>query len=149
MKNLTELKKQYEALGDEIKRIESGELQIGDDYWYINDCGTVGDCSWNNDRFDKFRLRHNNVFRTEADAELWLEIDNRVAELTGDWVDDWGDDTADKCFILFDHEDQNFPVCENYFAQSQGTTYMPEHAAKTIIEEYGDRLGVWVIGGMG
>lgn len=45
----------------------------GDGYYFISDMGEVDFCDWVNDEFDKFRLKTNNVFRTESEAEARLK----------------------------------------------------------------------------
>lgn len=85
------------------------------------------------------------VFRTRADAETWIKIQERINELEEVLETlDWDDEDQTKRVLTFDHEDVNFITHPNHVVQSQGATHMRASTTETIIEEFTmDELRVW------
>lgn len=121
--------------------------QLGDEYWHIFDGfdhNYVLSSRYLNDSFDRWRKATHNIFRTKENAELFKEITLRAQELIGDWEPDWSDRAQLKYAIDWDHVINGPCINKNNVVQVQGATYMPEKAAETLIEEYGNRLKIWV-----
>lgn len=87
-------------------------------------------------------------FRTEKEAETWYKIKQRVYELIGDWEPDWGNKTYDKIYLYYQHSgerDKKVHFESARDCQDQGVTYMPEHAAITLLQEFTqEELKIWV-----
>ena len=87
MKDLKELRKKYEELGEEIKRLENlkknkrWRADVGKEYYYINEdsvvCYDEEDCTY----IDKFRYKTRNYFKTNKEAEDYLEKINIYYDL--------------------------------------------------------------------
>ena len=58
---------------EEVKEWKADELNLDDEYWFIDDFGLCKSSIWYNDDPDKFRLKTNNIFQSEADAEKRLK----------------------------------------------------------------------------
>jgi hypothetical protein len=43
--------------------------KINDTYWYVSDSGVIVYKKWKNDEYDQYRLKTNNVFKTEEEAK--------------------------------------------------------------------------------
>lgn len=115
-------------------------------YW-CNDSGCITfKSTWKGDPIDRYRLAMGNVFRTKENAALWAEIQGRAIELRGDWLPDWDDIEQDEYYLVWDYQDGQPRHSSSTFIQFQGAFYMPEHAANTLIKEYGGRLKIWICG---
>ena len=49
------------------------ELEIGDEYYYISNCGSIERTYWNFDNFDRAHLSQGNSFLTKEEAEFELK----------------------------------------------------------------------------
>lgn len=90
MTNLTELKKQYEALGKEIAKLKESVTtdkwpQVGDEYWYVYEDGSGVDYmitrSFGEGKKDSAMLAIGNCFRIREEAEAERDARLVVAEL--------------------------------------------------------------------
>ena len=108
LKNKALLEKEVPAeilkmLGLEKKRFEDGER-----YYFINDFGMIDYAIWKNDNVDNYRLKHNNAFHTEKEAEFELEKQEVLAELREFAEEnnteeiDWKIFSQQKWFILYE-----------------------------------------------
>lgn len=120
MKNLKELKRKYEELGKEIERLEKnkGRWRAEDkEYYYkVGDCGEVEYISEDLHDFDEFRYKTRNYFKTEEEAQTYLdniktyyELMDLAEELNGDEKIDWKDVNQIKyCIVYKNNEDRFF-----------------------------------------
>lgn len=148
---LEELEKKYEELGAEIERLkEQGDkpFEIDDGYYVITSVGDVVLYKYRDDKIDRYRIATGNAFRTKEDAELYLEIQNRAIELRGDWRPDWGDRLQERYCLYQCHGGEVIATRYSDSVRYQGAFYMPLEAARKLIEEYGDKLKIWVCGGL-
>lgn len=84
MNNLEELKKKYEKLGEEIKRLESRKrwrAEKYDDYFYVNFFGNINRIKEENDESDNFLYKSRNYFKTREEAEAHLDRLNTYYDL--------------------------------------------------------------------
>lgn len=113
--------------------------KVGEDYWFVDHHGGLDWYGNENDDTDKHLILTGNCYRTKEQAEKALEIINRIGELRGDWLPDWGD----KKYKYFPYK--KIPEHKWYVGNSNSTEsgelYMPtKQAAQTLIDEYGDDL---------
>lgn len=119
---------------------------IGQEYWYISDCGNVCSTYWTDHIVDIYRQRSNNIFKTEEEAELYLKIFNRIHELNEEqgWVADFNAGVVNY-YITWSYDDE---VCYYDNTRSyhiQGATYMSKETYNTIRKEFTDEeLEIWV-----
>lgn len=74
-----------EALNDEVEIIEEKqqgrwEPKEGENYWYIDDCGEVYCYIYDTDCVSKFHYLTKNVFKTEKEAQEYLEYKTALLE---------------------------------------------------------------------
>ena len=114
MQNLQELKKKYEELGKEIEKLEKQKKNIrrradfGEKYYTISTSGTVITSREENDEIDSFRYKIRNYFKTEEEAQRYLDNINTYYELmdlanelnNGEEID-WNNEKQIKYYIYF------------------------------------------------
>jgi hypothetical protein len=121
----------------EPKKVEGKwKPRFNEKYWCVQGSGIIFSAMWYDDKIDYFRLQTNNVFRTSEDAETWLKVHDRVHELIGDWEADWGNSDQIKYSLVYDHNNNKLEINDNCWMQTQGITFMPEHAANTLLKEF-------------
>lgn len=122
MDNLEELKKQISELQSKVAKIENESkeekkgkrwrAEVNDTYIYINDAGYADVSHENNDSFDKYRFKTRNYFRTEEEAQRYLdniktyyELKDLADELNAGEKIDWND--FDQCKYLISYNNKN------------------------------------------
>ena len=63
--------KKYALVTPEWK---ASELKVGDKYWCLDIYGNVVGGLWGGDNVDRYRLKTNNIYQTEKDAEEAYEL---------------------------------------------------------------------------
>lgn len=115
MENLDELKKKYNELGEEIKRLENKEkikrwrANHEKDYYYIDEDGTINSIYEDNDICDNYHYKVRNYFKTKEEAQRHLENINTYYDLmdlaeelnNGEKID-WNNDEQEKYYISYD-----------------------------------------------
>jgi hypothetical protein len=139
---IKDIEKRLEDLTRDIEALKKNDKvwpQAGKVYWYI----TVGGLPAV-DKYDQRRMRTSNMYRTKEDAQTVIDIDNRIHELTGDWVADWGNENQCKRCLYYDHRLGEWRSEYNTGWQQIGVTYMPEEAVDTILKEFtAEQLNLW------
>lgn len=109
---LDELKKKYEELGKEIKRLEESErwrAKKGEKYFFVYNDGVVFSDSDDFYNVDNFRYQTRNYFKTEEEAQAYLDNLNTYYELmdlaeklnNGEKID-WNNIHQEKRYIIYD-----------------------------------------------
>lgn len=118
MENLEEIKKKYEELGQEIKRLEELKNKrwrgkIDENYYLIYSDGKVRLGIEENHIMDDYRYKTRNYFKTEKEAEevlerikIYNELKDLAEELNTEDIN-WNDSDQIKYFILYDFNDNN------------------------------------------
>lgn len=120
MKNLKALKQQttdmeakLKEMKAEIERMENGwEMKCpyrkGDEYFLIDETGSLIKSRWDGWNIDKDRFSQGNIFPTKKAAELESKRRNLLTrfrafrdECNMDWKPDWKDDDDRKHYIFF------------------------------------------------
>lgn len=123
MDNLEELKKQISELQSKVAKLENESkkenkkenkrwrAEVNDTYIYINDAGYADVSHENNDSFDKYRFKTRNYFRTEEEAQRYLdniktyyELKDLAEELNKGRKIDWNNERQQKFYIYFNLE---------------------------------------------
>lgn len=146
---LDELKKKYAELGAEIERLESDRWpRVGDEYYIIDLFGNVDESCRIGEEDVEYLYRR--VFRTCEAAETYKLVQDRLVELRGEWKPDWNDPQQPKYHLFYNHVKKVFNVKKVFkpstyhYIQVQGAEYMPEHAAKTLLEEFTtEEIKIW------
>ena len=136
MQNLEELKKKYEELGKEIKKLEKQKENIrrravfGEKYYIISTSGTVITSREENDEIDSFRYKIRNYFKTEEEAQRYLDNINTYYELmdlanelnNGEEID-WKKGNQPKYFIHYDTRNNELTQFAYYSLKFTGVIY--------------------------
>lgn len=126
MKNLKELKRKYEELGKEIKRLENEKknkrwrAEQEKEYFYIEESGYINEVIEYFDRVDDFNYKTRNYFKTEEEAQRHLDNINTYYELmdlaeelnNGEKID-WNNNSQTKYSIYFDFDDRRIYCAAN------------------------------------
>lgn len=132
--------KEYKALAGMSAEKPKGEIwkpEIGEDYWYITDTGSVADACYDEDGFDNEVFDCGNFFKTEAEAEYQAKV-QKYTNLFRKYVEehseplDW--ETGDKCkyYSYYDYENSKIYFDCAYSYRQQGTIYA---SSKEVLDE--------------
>ena len=80
LKNKELLEKEVPAEILKMLGLKKKGFEIGERYYYIDDCGRIDSACWNYHIYDLYRLKHGNVFHAE-EAEFEFEKQEVLAEL--------------------------------------------------------------------
>ena len=142
---IKDLEQRVEELARDIAAFKKDDdwPQKGGKYWFVS--ARCCDFSiFRNDKYDQHRMRTGNMYRTKEDAQTVIDIENRIHELTGDWVANWIDGDQSKNFLCYGHHLGEWRYEDNTGWQRAGVTYMPKHAAVTILKEFTtEQLNLW------
>lgn len=154
LNEISELLKQAEAKVESLKAEMTAMTAMeydptwkpvaGGRYCFHTAGGATGNDLHNNHPIDTHRLRCNNVFKTEAEAELYLKIFNRIHELNDQDPVDWGSHEL-KYYFYYNRPSGGLSQCSNVSVKIQGVTYMTAATVDKIRAEFTDKeLEVWV-----
>ena len=135
MQNLEELKKKYEELGKEIEELEKQKENIrrradyGEKYYIISTSGTIITSREENDEVDNLRYKTRNYFKTEEEAEKYLDNLNTYYDLmdlakelnNGEEID-WGDFKQYKYYIYYNFM-EGLKLCPAHVVKDLGQIY--------------------------
>ena len=136
MKNLKELKRKYEELGKEIKRLENEKknkrwrAEQEKEYFYIEESGYINEVIEYFDRVDDFNYKTRNYFKTEEEAQRHLDNINTYYELMdlaeelneGEEID-WENLHQIKYSITYDSDDKKIFSTSNNVIKNLGQIY--------------------------
>lgn len=136
MKNLKELKRKYEELGKEIKRLENEKknkrwrAEQEKEYFYIEESGYINEVIEYFDRVDDFNYKTRNYFKTEEEAQRHLDNINTYYELMdlaeelneGEEID-WENLHQIKYSITYDTDDKKIFSTSNNVIKNLGRIY--------------------------
>ena len=153
MNNLEELKKKYEELGKEIKRLEKeksckrwrAEAYEEEDYYYIDEYGEIADDYDTENLKDNFCYKTRNYFETEDEAQIYLDNINTYYDLmdlaeelnNGEEIN-WKNNKQEKLFIFYDNGNDEFTTgyC-NYFKHIGEIYCLNENFLEIALEKIG------------
>lgn len=114
MKDLEELRKKYEELGEEIKRLENlkknkrWRAKLNNCYFNINNDRNICLTEEKNHKTDDYRYKTRNYFKTSEEAERYLEkieiyyeLMDLAEELNGEEEIDWENGEQEKFSIRY------------------------------------------------
>ena len=149
MNNLEELKKKYEELGVEIKRLEKENkrwrAEVNEKYYKITNEGRVlGIKDWRYTA-DNFLYKTRNYFKTEEEAQRHLEKINTyydlmdlAEELNNGEIIDWNNDKR-KHYIYYDFTDYELKTDYCYHYKDLGQIYcLNEDFLEIALEKIGE-----------
>ena len=107
----------------------------GEWYWCINSCGVLNRDNWDGGEVDLYRYNRHNCFRTEEEAQEYLDYTNALKEAEKPFV--YG---KDNCCIEFDEGHNRLYVTEFSHIRNQGITYLgqDEAVAQAFIDKWKD-----------
>lgn len=148
MNNLEELKKKYEELGKEIKRLENRKrwrAEYLEDYYYVDENGEINSIYENDDDTDKFNYKIRNYFKTEEEAKAHLDRLNTYYELmdlaeelnNGEEIN-WSNTSKFKYSIYFDTNNMSLEIFNTLFCNDIGQIYCYD---ENFLEKAKERIG--------
>lgn len=151
MENLEELKRKYEELGKEIERLEKEKsckrwrAEYQEDYYYIDENGSVNSIYENYDDTDKFNYKIRNYFKTEEEAKAHLDRLNTYYELmdlaeelnNGEEIN-WSNTSKFKYSIYFDTDNMSLEIFNTLFCNDIGQIYCYD---ENFLEKAKERIG--------
>lgn len=139
-KDLTELKKQYERLGQEIERLENKKPwfpEAGEEFCVIDDVGIVATRSQGKLPVYGNAANYKEYFRTYEQAERVAEARESIRELAFKPHEiDWNDETQEKWFLSYSHSKDEFYASYIFTIQHLGKVYFPTREATEKAEPH-------------
>lgn len=141
MTELEQLKQQLEEISKKIAELEKPKKEIwmpevGEDFWYITDTGSVADACYDKDAFDDEVCDWGNFFKTEAEAEYQANV-QKYTNLFRKYVEehseplDWRDAQA-KYLSYYDYTNNQIYFDRAYSCRRQGVIYA---SSEEVLEE--------------
>ena len=105
----------YKAIADSIQS-KRWKPEENESYWALSFAGDVGESCWSNHRYDQYRYKTGNIYRTEEEAKTALARIIAIADVREYILDnnlqvdnvDWSDEEQYKWVIYYDHDDSEF-----------------------------------------
>lgn len=144
MKTVEELEKEVEQIKADIEELKQKEQvewkpKENDCYWSVDlDAMKVFQTTWTNDDRDNTRLNHKVVFRTQKEAEEWLEyLEAKEKTINEFSQEEWEKDDLSKYSIIYNHEDKKIEIDINWVYQKYNTPYFcSKKEAQAFVEKY-------------
>lgn len=140
--------KQLQSATDKPKRWRAERRNV---YWMIDDMGDADDRVDVGNKYDDFRYKTRNYFKTKEEAQAHLEkinliaeIRDRIEELNDGWTPDWNNGNEDKHSIYYGQPEREFFTDVQWRSQClENWKYLKsEEDTETLIKEFGDKLKV-------
>ena len=136
-------------LGLKKKGFEDGER-----YCFIDTIGNIRCENWDNYEIDIYRLKHNNAFHTEEEAEFEFEKQEVLAELRGfaeehnEQEIDWENVEQTKWYIFYNYIYKKIGYSDNTVCEHINEIYFTsEELAKQAVAKVGEeRLKKYLFG---
>lgn len=152
MENLEELKKKYEELGKEIERLENQKknkrwrADETDRYFYISNNKEIVAAYETGDKIDNFRYKSRNYFKTEKEAQQYLDnldtyydLMDLAEELNKGREIDWNDTEQGKFSIYYELENEKLNYTISHYVKELSQIYCLDENFLEIAEE---RIGL-------
>lgn len=112
---------------------------IGDDYCYIDlDAMTVDNIFWCNRKIDNLHYNHKVIFKTEEEAEEYLEYLNAKEKAMNEFSkEEWEDDSIYKYCFYYDYPSDKIEIAHYLNIKDLGEPYF---RTKEKIQEFIDKF---------
>lgn len=159
MTNLETLKQQtadieakLNEMKAEIKRIENGwemkcPYKYGDEYFFIDEVGSLIESRWDGLDMDKDRFSQGNIFPTKQATELEAKRRNLLTrfrafrdECNGDWKPDWKDNNSRKYYFALNGIGLDIQVAYSVNCFENFGYFKEKENARKAIELFGDEI---------
>lgn len=141
--SLEYFKQEKSELKAELEELEQEEQerkpQMGEEYYYVDTdimkCSCVG---WHNNNSDNIRLQHKVIFKTEDEAEEYLEYLKAKEKAMNEFSkEEWKDNNILKHYIYYDYKDNFFRVDYAWYCRKINEMYFrTKEAAQEFINKY-------------
>ena len=143
---MNELLKEMEQLKNQEKVVCSRFIpKIGDEYWYVSSLGEIYNCNWENSKFDQYKIANTPLFRTNSQAERYLEFKQELAKRR--WLvteEEWEHGEIYKYYIAKVNRKIYVDYCNIH--NRVGTIYFKtKESAQYMIDNYADILRMELI----
>lgn len=133
---------------EEIKEMKNPyeRVEKGEEYYFIDKNGRIDFFEDRNDGFDDYQFKNANYFNNRnyteyiAFKETLMRRMDKFAWEHNARVIDWNDDSSEKYYIIFDHDDDKLRFCCNYTVQSNNIYFTSREIAEKAIEEFKEDL---------
>lgn len=147
MKTIEELEKSINQLKVDIEKLKGKKTEwkptIDQLYWTIN-LGRMRTHSyfWSNDNIDNNKLRQKLIFKTEEEAEEWLEYLVAKEKAMNVFPEkEWKNGNISKYHIYYNNIKKNFFIDTNSFVQYFNIPYFrTRESAEEFIDKYKEQI---------
>ena len=121
-----------------IKKKGKWMPEIGQSYYLVGSNGIVSWSAWNGDTVDDYRRVFMRIFKTEAEAERYLEIMKACKEAS--FEPDWEDRTQIKHFLYYSHMRHRSEISHvTYTHGGDKFFFETSEIAQGLIDKFGDK----------
>lgn len=123
--------------------------EYGEEYYFIDNAGSIIINIWENDSTDNYRYQTRNVFKTKVEAtekfhiiKKKFEIINRIEELNEGWKPDWKHHNKDKFYIYYGAIDKTWNIDSVITLMKHPNEFYlkSREIGRQLIKEFGDDL---------
>ena len=155
-----EYENEIKELKERLEKLETSKVEVDKPkrwkpkdkgtYWLIDTYGNVGDTTWNDDDYDKWKYITGNCFETKEEAEEYkkqIEYTARYKNYIEEHSEplDWFDTEQAKFYVLYGEDRIIFDEC--YLFKGMDIYASSEEIIKDAIEEIGeDNFKKYVLG---
>ena len=127
-----ELKETEDTVRDERK------LQMHECYFYVDlDVMEVNSSRWEDEKIDNTRLKHRVIFKTEEEADEYLEYLKEKEEHMNTFTEEeWQDEEITKYFYYYHNGDCELKCSKTWFYRYIKPYFRTEAETKNFIQKY-------------
>lgn len=122
-----------------IEKIKKGKWipEKGEFYWFVGDGGEIVSCRNDKVSIDDYRLKNLRCFKTEEEANRYLEIKNYINSKKHDFsLEEWNNENVKKINIYYDIESDYVGIWECNDNPGNETYFISECDCLDIIEKF-------------
>lgn len=117
----------------------------GDTYWMVDDSGDLCDIIYTSHRYDVYRKKVGNIYKTESEAEFALEkakVEGELRKLSRPFI------LGEENWYLNTLSRKDITIAYDYYSIHQGTVYFKsKDKVKEVIESVGEeRIKKYIFG---
>ena len=121
-----------------IKKKGKWMPENGEVYWFIDYFGKVTWANWDNHICDNYRRDFLRIFKTEEEAERYLEIMKACKDAS--FEPDWKDGNQNKNTFYYDHDDKQLRVSyHNSCNYGEQFLFESREITQGLIDKFGEK----------
>ena len=110
----------------------------GERYWYVTSYGSVYSDTWSRHYADEYRIDFLRIFKTEKEAERYLEIQKACKKAS--FEPDWENDDQRKFYLVYDYRTNSVTTDTGWSVKLTNCYYFEsEYEELVLINKFGEK----------